>query len=129
MWEQAHLSDPSCAGCHTVTDGPGWAFGNYDPIGRWIDEINGFPVDPHGELPNDAAFADLVELVDVLSNHDDVAACVAQRYYEFAVRRELDERDECTLDELTTAFTASGKDFRSLTLAIVQSRAFRLARP
>jgi hypothetical protein len=129
MWEQAHLDDPTCATCHAVVDGPGWAFGNYDPIGRWVDEINGFPVDPHGELPNDAAFADLEELADVLSNDDEVAACVAQRYYEFAVRRELDERDQCTLEELATGFTASGKSFRELVLAIVQSRAFRLARP
>jgi hypothetical protein len=129
MWEQAHLGDVACAGCHVLTDGPGWAFANYDPIGRWIDEINGFPVDPHGELPNDVVFADLVELTDVLSNDDEVAACVAQRYYEFAVRRELDERDQCTLEELATEFTASGKSFRELVLAIVQTRAFRLGRP
>jgi hypothetical protein len=130
IWEQ-HAEDPVCAACHGIIDVPGFAFANYDPLGRWIDQIDGFPIDPSGEWQLDPPFPfdDAADLIEIMIADDRVSDCVARRYFEFAVRRRLEERDQCTLDLLAGEFSAAGGNFRALILAIVQTRAFRLARP
>ncbi len=130
-WEQ-HLSDPSCAACHVLIDNPGWAFGNYDPYGRWIDEMDGAPIDTSGTLQAIAdgiEFENLLELLAAMREHEQVSDCVVQKYLTFALRRFIEDRDACTLEELGNAFESADGSIRALVLAIVKSRAFRLARP
>src|SRR6185437_12128486 len=40
-----HRADPSCASCHRRIDPLGFAFENYDPIGRWREKEG--PLPPH----------------------------------------------------------------------------------
>jgi hypothetical protein len=132
MWEEAHLANPACSACHVVFDGIGWAFANYDPLGRWVDEVGGYPVDPAGDAPAlepPVEFEDAAALMQAMIDDERVGACVAQRYFEFAVRRGLDERDDCTLQQIAAQFEAADGSFHELALAIVGTRAFRLARP
>ena len=45
-----HTADAFCASCHTLMDPIGFAFENYDPIGRWRDTDADVPVDATGAL-------------------------------------------------------------------------------
>ncbi|MGH1344595.1 MAG: DUF1592 domain-containing protein [Nannocystales bacterium] len=124
-WE-AYVSDPACAACHDLSDPFGFAFGDYDGVGRW---------EPLGDATNashaflDEEYADALELGAQLASDDEVHACMAERYYTFALRRELDDQDACAVEEYSAAFTEGGGNLRALVQAIATSDAFRIARP
>lgn len=124
-WE-AFVGAPECAGCHTLFDPLGFAFGDYDGVGRW---------DPRGDATNAThsmladEFADALELGALLATSDDVRECVAEQYYRFALRRSLGDMDQCAVDAYAAAFTESDGNLHSLVQAIATSDAFRFARP
>ena len=60
-----HLTDPSCAGCHRLTDPIGLGLENFDGIGRWRDYDNGEIIDPSGDLDG-AEFVTPYELGDAI---------------------------------------------------------------
>ena len=45
-----HRKNPTCAGCHRLTDPVGFALENYDAVGRWRTLEAGEPIDPSGTL-------------------------------------------------------------------------------
>ncbi len=125
-WEALVFDPPSCAGCHTVTDPMGFTFGAYDGVGRWLES--------HGELSGsssefDLTFDDALDLSESLSTLAEARRCFAQRYYEFALRRVLTERDECAVDRFWEGLEASDGDLSELAVAIATSDILRLARP
>jgi len=70
----AHKSDASCASCHRRIDPLGFAFDNYDAIGRWrthevVSDGNGDnpQVDASGELPDGRKFANAEEFKQLLA--------------------------------------------------------------
>lgn len=124
-WE-VFLSDPSCAGCHNLFDNFGYAYGNYDGIGRWdASEDSTQATDP----TTAATFDGAVELGEALAEAEVVGRCFAERHLEFALRRTLGEEDACTVDALQQAFDESGGNLRALVEATATSEAFALARP
>jgi Protein of unknown function (DUF1588) len=48
QWLEKDLNDPSCAGCHTLTDPPGFSLEHFDAMGNYRDLDNGSPVDSSG---------------------------------------------------------------------------------
>lgn len=127
MWGEVIGDQAECAGCHALVDPVSFAFDNYDPIGRWTDDIDGFPIDPSGTVL-DTPFANRAELVEIILGHEDLGECMAQQYAVYALDRSLGEDDACTMDSLAAAFDESGGNVRVLALAIVDSDAFRVAR-
>ncbi|HET6585103.1 MAG TPA: DUF1592 domain-containing protein [Nannocystaceae bacterium] len=123
----AHIADPACAACHAVVDPFSGAFANYDPIGRWTDEVDGVPVDPSGETSG-FTFANRTELVDQMLASELLAECTVAQYLRYALDRLEGEDDECTLETLAQAFVESDENVRALALEIVASDAFRVAR-
>lgn len=124
-WENGVLNSEACVACHILTDPLGFAFGAYDAIGRWDAS--------HPDLSatdfDGATYDDAVDLSTALSKSETVQACVARRYYEFAVRRELDTEDDCTLDALATAFQGSAGELNTLVRAVALSDVFQTVRP
>jgi hypothetical protein len=121
---QVHQEDPTCAGCHRLTDPMGLAFEAFDGLGMFRTTENGATIDTSGELEG-AAFADSWELADVLAAREEFAECVVQSFMRFATGTvELREQRAAVLI-LTAAFTESGYRFNSLVEALVLSPAFR----
>ena len=58
---EEHATNPACSGCHLAMDPPGFALEHFDPIGRWRDSDNGFPIDATGDIDG-APFDGAVEL-------------------------------------------------------------------
>ncbi|RPI56540.1 MAG: DUF1592 domain-containing protein, partial [Acidobacteria bacterium] len=47
-----HRKNPTCAGCHRLTDPVGFALEHYDAVGRWRTMDGGEPIDASGTLFN-----------------------------------------------------------------------------
>ncbi len=127
-----HRADPSCAGCHELLDPVGFAFENYDAIGRYRDSESGLPVDASGYLNEtdvDGPLDGVADLADKLVSSRQVSRCLVTQWFRFAMGRGETEADACTLDKLETAFNDSGGNLRELLIALTQTESFLRAAP
>ena len=126
-----HTANPACAGCHVLIDPLGFGFEHYDAIGRFRTEENGMPVDASGTLasiddPEQAGDYDgAVELSERLVASTDFQECVAHQWTTFALGREPNEADECSMVGIRQSLADSGGDLRELLVTIATSDAFR----
>ena len=130
---EMHATDPNCVSCHAKIDPLGFAFENYDAIGRWrenenvTDGIGENPaVDASGALPDGSTFDGPDQFKQLLAQDDEkLAAAFLEHLATYALRRVLtiDDRDQLTL----VAKKASEDGFRlkSLIRAFVLSDFFR----
>jgi hypothetical protein len=121
-----HESDPACAGCHVLMDPLGFAFEQYDAIGRYRTTSHGRPIDASGEISgtehSDTTFDGVVDLARVFGTSEDVRRCVGTQAYRFVFRQ--DDPGGCALAEARESFASSGHDLRELFVAIIRSDAF-----
>ena len=86
--DQAHMTNPVCAGCHTLMDPIGFAFENFDGTGAYRTTDDGQPVDATGALNNagsaSGSFSTELELMQRLSADPDALACFTTFFFRFA---------------------------------------------
>ena len=128
QWE-LFTADPSCQVCHSQLNPIGFAFENFDAVGRFRTEDNGQPVDASGELTGtdvDDSFDNAAELAERLSESSMARACFASHLVEFATGAKpstsrtnllLQEGGQCD-EERDEA------SVRELLLTLIQSDAF-----
>jgi hypothetical protein len=124
-----HTMDPACSGCHTMMDPIGFAFENFDGIGRYRTMEQGKKIDASGSLSAtdvDGAFVGPVELAQKLAGSNQVRACVMTTLLSFAQGPQ--PADACLMKKLNQAFDDSGHDVRALIVAIAKSDSFRYRR-
>lgn len=122
----AHRDHPACLACHNLIDPIGFSLENYDFLGRWRDQIDGKAVEASGKLPSGESFAGPAELKKImLGKKDEFARNLSRKLLGYALGRGLDDRDECTISQLTERLGAT--DYRAQTLirGIVLSVPFR----
>lgn len=79
---KVHNTNPSCAGCHLITDPMGLALENFDGAGGYRDTENGAVLDISGEL--DGVYFDDIEGLGVaMRNHPKLSACLVNRMYAY----------------------------------------------
>ena len=121
-----HLTNPSCAGCHVMTDGIGLAFENFDGIGVWRDTDHGAEIDATGDLDG-TPFPDADVLTGLIAAHEDFPGCVT-RYVARYGTGSIEGRDQRALiDALAARFVAGDHRFRALLVDFIMSPAFRTA--
>jgi hypothetical protein len=118
---ERHRTDPGCAGCHQLMDPMGLALENFDAVGAYRATDFGLPLDVSGDLDG-APFDGPLELAALIHDDPRVAACVARRFGEHALGREL---SGSVAGALYDRFAESGHRFTSLVEAVVTSEAFR----
>ncbi len=114
----AHKSDPNCAACHAKIDPLGFAFDNFDAIGRWRTvEIVGDgsgenpKVDATGELLDGRKYANAAEFKKILTEDlDKFTATFIEKLAIFALRRVMTVDDREALASL--AKQSKGADYR-----------------
>ncbi|MEJ7734781.1 MAG: DUF1592 domain-containing protein [Polyangiaceae bacterium] len=123
-----HTSNPACATCHTLIDGIGFGFENYDGLGAFRTMENDIPVDASGEVVGsadvDGKFDGVVELAARLAKSDEVRACVNKQWFRFAFGRLETKDDQESMDAAYQRFGDTDWDVRELVLAIVDTDAF-----
>jgi hypothetical protein len=125
----SHASVALCASCHTQIDPPGYAFENFDQVGRHRTMDSGKAVDTsvdlthggdlEGKYPNGGAF------LEKLATSDDIKHCFAQKYFEYAMARAVADQDQCSIDAVGKEFAPSG-DLKGVVASIARSDSFRL---
>ncbi len=145
-----HRNVPSCAGCHSKIDPPGFALESFDVIGAWRDRYRslgagervdryvdaharvrvqyrlGPPVDASGALPGGAAFKDIREFKRLLlEDKDGLARALAGKLLAYALGRGVGFSDRGEIERIVQSVKGKGYGFRALVHEIVGSRAFR----
>ena len=132
-----HLSNPSCAGCHTLIDPIGFGLENYDAIGahrakavvtilpdyrkdeRKKIELD-LDVDGHVTGIKDSAFRTPRELGEVLARTPQCQNCIAKQYFRYAMGRKETPADREILDRIFADFRQSGFRFQTLMVSVLR---------
>jgi hypothetical protein len=125
-----HRSNASCAGCHAFLDPMGFAFENYDAIGRWRDQEKNHPIDASGTLVRGQQFKDLSELRTILARDmaDNFTRNLAENLLTYALGRGLSYSDKPAVQEIAVRTKASGYKFQDMILAVCESVPFQKMR-
>jgi len=123
----AHLTSPSCAGCHKLMDPLGFAFENFDAIGAHRTLDNGKPIDASGALDK-VTFTDAKSLAAALKADKRVARCLTRSLYRQAAGHVELAGETAPLRAAEKAFAESGYQLRYLIVELAASDAFRYGR-
>lgn len=123
-----HVESPNCAGCHASIDPIGFAFENYDGLGRYrTEDVYGL-VDASGELVGngdaDGPFADFGEFNERLAASEIVPGCVTEKMFEVALGRPV-ETSETELETLRNNARDDGWNLRSMATRLTATESFR----
>jgi hypothetical protein len=125
---QQHVSNATCAACHTLMDPVGFGFENYDPIGKFRSMDGGKPVDASGEILDsedlNGKFNGVIELSKMLAGSNNVRTCMAKQWFRYALGRSEDTGDSASIKSAVDAFAPSG-DVRELIVATTKTDSFR----
>jgi hypothetical protein len=122
---EQHRTNPTCASCHQRMDPIGFAFENYDAIGRWRDKDGKFDIDPAGVLPDGKQFNGPAELKKILKNKKDLfARSLSEKILTYALGRGLEYYDRCAVDKIVTALDKKDYRFSVLLAEVVNSEPF-----
>lgn len=126
---EQHRANAACAVCHNRMDPLGFAFENFDAIGRWRDRDDEAEIDPSGTLPGGKKFSGAAELRTILrSQPDRFARNLARKMLTYAIGRGLEPYDNQAIGEIATRMAADDYKCSSLVLAVVNSEPFRMRR-
>ena len=126
---EQHRKNPNCAGCHARIDPIGFAFENFDGIGRFRDKDGNEPIEAAGELPGGKKFTGPDELKMILKGEKELfSRHLTEKLLVYATGRGLDFYDRRTVDGILIELEKQDYRFQSLLIAIVQSDAFRMRR-
>lgn len=124
----AHSTDPTCAGCHRITDPIGLALEGLDGAGQARRFENGVSIDVSSDLDG-VPFDDATGLGRALANNPAISSCLVGRAFAYAVGRPLLASDRPALIALERGFANSGYRFPALLRHIALSPAFTAITP
>jgi hypothetical protein len=124
-----HSTNPSCAGCHLITDPMGLAMENFDGAGIFRETENGAVLDTSGELDG-AEFEDVVGLAQAMRDHPKLPYCLVNRMYAFGTGGPVSLRyDRNILSFFVDRFAENNYQVPLLLREIAISQAFTRVRP
>ena len=122
-----HRANPACASCHRLMDPVGFAFENYDAVGRWRDADAGAPIDASGTLFDGSAFDGVGDLQEALLARPELfVTTVAEKLLTFATGRGVEYYDGPAIRRIVREAEADDFRFSSLVLEIVNSTPFQM---
>ena len=123
----AHATNEPCASCHRLLDPIGFAFEDFDGIGKYVGGA-----DTTGQIVDsprtNATFDGPLELGRILAQSPDVVRCFALQWFRFASGLHENENVACLVEEMARSFDASGASLPDLFMALTQTAHFRLRR-
>lgn len=124
---EAHMTDPSCAGCHQFIDPLGLALEHFDGIGKYREDHDGAPLDVTGDLDG-MAFDGAVELGKLLASDPRIPRCAVRQLSRFALGIEEEDAQRELLEPIGAALESSGR-WPDAVEALVLSELFRTVGP
>ena len=124
---EAHRVNPICANCHSRMDPIGFAFENFDAVGRWRETDNNVPIDSSGVLPDGTAFAGVSELRDVLlSRRNEFVTTVTQKLLTYALGRGTEYYDQPAIRTIVREAARDDHRWSAIILGVVRSIPFQM---
>ncbi len=97
---EKHRLQAECASCHDKMDPLGFGLENFDALGRWRDQLYGEPLDTKGTLPSGEVYDGPAGLKRVLlARKEKIMRHLARKMTGFAFGRELNNFDNCVIDD------------------------------
>jgi hypothetical protein len=104
----------------------GFAFENFDAVGRWRDYDAGGKIDASGVLPDGRKFDGPAGLRKILRADREVfVRCVAEKMLIYALGRGLESYDRPVVNKIVSAVGKEKDRFSALLIGIVKSDAFQ----
>ena len=140
-----HQEDPKCSVCHKTMDPLGFAFQNFDLMGRWRDQEydaygreeldgkiawfgkgKGKPVDAAGSLPRGETFTSFAECKELMIKHylSDIVRGVMRNLMIYATGRKPDVDDMAEIRSIMRHEESNGYPMGNLIKAVMKSDAF-----
>ena len=129
---EAHTTHATCASCHAKIDPLGFAFDNYDAIGRYrkTEQATGEGDDPmvkaHGKMPDGRAFDGPAQFKKLLAeNTDEFAEAFVEQLATFALRRVMTIDDRSQIKAIAEKSKKTDYKLRALLENFILSDLFR----
>ncbi len=125
---KVHNTNPSCAGCHLITDPMGYSLENFDGAGRFRETDNGAPLDITGELDG-VFYEDIRGLANAMRNHPKLSSCLVNRLYSYGTGGPVSLRqDRDNLQNFEQSFIGNEYRLPALLRDLALSDAFATVR-
>ncbi|MFO0970302.1 MAG: DUF1592 domain-containing protein [Gemmataceae bacterium] len=128
---EKHTTVASCAVCHVRIDPYGFAFENFDAIGRWrTKESGGLPIDARSKLKDGTEFEGIegLRLYLLTKKRDVIVRLFCQRLLGYALGRATTLSDATLIDDMVSQLAKNEERVTAAVLAIVRSPQFRMIR-
>lgn len=122
-----HRKNESCNSCHRKIDPMGFAFENFDVVGRWRDKYKRArePIDTSATLSNGTEIADIVAFKKMLKDRKPlVVRCLTEKMLTYATGRKLEAIDRGEVNRITRELGRKEDRLRDLVHLVVQSGIF-----
>jgi len=122
-----HRKNPTCAGCHRLTDPVGFALENYDAVGRWRVIEGGVPIDASGVLFNGTKFSGVEGLQKAILDQPELfVTTLTEKLLTFAIGRGVGYYDAPAVRKIVRDASAQDYRFSSIVTGLVNSMPFRM---
>ncbi len=127
---EQHRADPACANCHARMDPIGFGFENFDGIGAWRTNEDGFALDTSGQLVTGESFKGVADLKTILlkRKREQFVRCLSEKMLTYALGRGLERYDKCAVDEIAKKLAKNHYKFSSLVIGVTESAPFQMRR-
>ncbi len=122
----AHNTDPTCSGCHKITDPMGLALEKFDGAGAFRTTENGAVIDTSGGLDG-VTFDDSPGLAQAMHDNASTTSCLVQRVFSYGLGRDPQDGDEELVAYFERTFIRDGYRIKALMRNLATSRAFAQA--
>jgi hypothetical protein len=124
----AHNSDPTCSGCHALTDPIGLALEKFDGAGQFREVEKGSPIDTSGSLDG-VAYSDAVGLGQALHDSAAVRSCIINRVYGYGVGRSVIKAERPLIKYFQSNLDRNGYRWDNILRLMISSKAFFAVKP
>jgi len=124
---ELHRKHEACNSCHRKIDPMGFAFENFDVVGRWRDRYRRAkkPIDASATLSNGRKIADIIEFKRMLKERKPlIVRCLTEKMLTYATGRRLEAIDRGEIDRIVEKLGESGDRLRDLVHLVVDSEIF-----
>jgi hypothetical protein len=122
-----HRESPECAGCHAQMDPIGFAFENFDAVGRWRDTEGGLPIEASSTL-SDGTVVDGIDGLKrlLLGDPERFVSAVTEKLLMYALGRNVQYYDRPLIRSIVRDAAPENHTFSALVRGIVTSVPFRM---
>ena len=122
---ELHRENPTCASCHQIMDPIGLAMENFDLVGRWRTEENGYPLNTLTQMVDGTAIDGPVLLRQaLLARSESLITTITEKLMIYALGRAVDAHDMPAVRRIVRAGAASDYRFSDIVLGVVLSDPF-----